>query len=124
MSEELNNSEHRITVDKPEKDPRKVGAGKKLAAFNKMVRKRKESPKGPEHRENNSEEGPEHRDEEMSDTTKILLLAGAAGLGYYIYTTANNSGKEAPQQQQQQPVTQNNNEVQENTVSKLRTFKN
>lgn len=121
MSEELNNPEHRITADKPEKDPRKVEAGKKLAAFNKMVRKRKESPKGPEHRENNSEEGPEHREEEMSGTTKILLLAGAAGLGYYIYTTTNNSG---PQQQQQQPVTQNNNEVQENTVSKLRTFKN
>ena len=82
MSEELNNSEHRITVDKPEKDPRKVEAGKKLAAFNKMVRKIKESPKGPEHRENNSEEGPEHREEEMSGTTKILLLAGVAGLGY------------------------------------------
>ena len=123
MSEELINSEHRITVDKPEKDPRKVEAGKKLAAFNKMVRKRKESPKGPEHRENNSEGGPEHREEEMSGTTKILLLAGVAGLGYYIYTTTNNSGKEAPQQQHQ-PVTQNNNEVQENTVSKLRTFKN
>ena len=122
MSEELNNSEHQITADKPEKDPRKVEAGKKLAAFNKMVRKWKESPKGPGHGETNSEEGPEYREEEMSGTTKILLLAGAAGLGYYIYTTTNNSGPQ--QQQQQQPVTQNNNEVQENTVSKLRTFKN
>ena len=114
MSEELNNSEDRITVDKPEKDPRRIEAGKRLAAFNKMVRKRKEpvdEPKEPEHRENNnSEEG-------MSNTTKILLLAGVAGLGYYIYTaTTNNVVK--------QPVTQNNNEVQENTVSKLRTFKN
>ena len=87
-----NNSEHRITVDKPEKDPRRVDAGEKLAAFNKMVRKKKESGdelKEPEHhkdRENNSEG-------EMSNTTKILLLAGAAGLGYYIYTATINNGK-------------------------------
>ena len=114
MNEELNNQ---ITVDKPEKDPRRIEAGKKLAAFNKMVRKRKGSgdgPTEPEHHENNS-------GGEMSNTTKILLLAGAAaGLGYYIYTTTNNSEKEVVQQ----PVTQNNNEVQENTVSRLRTFKN
>ena len=111
MNEELNNQ---ITVDKPEKDPRRIEAGKKLAAFNKMVRKRKESPKELEHRDNNN-----NSEEEMGNTTKILLLAGAAGLGYYIYTT-NNGKKEVPQQ----PVTQNNNEVQENTVSRLRTFKN
>ena len=41
MSEELNNSEHQITVDKPEKDPRRIEAGKKLASFNKMVKKKK-----------------------------------------------------------------------------------
>ena len=57
----------------------------------------------------------------MSNTTKILLLAGAAGLGYHIYTTTTNNGKKGVTQQ---PVTQNNNEVQENTVSRLRTFKN
>ena len=119
MSEELNNSEHQITVGKPEKDPRRIEAGKKLAAFNKMVRKRKVSgdePKELEHHEESTcDKG------EMSNTTKILLLAGAAGFGYYIYTaTTNNDKKEVVQQ----PVTQNNNEVQENTVSRLRTFKN
>ena len=41
MNEESNNSEHQITVDKPEKDPRRIEAGKKLAAFNKMVKKEK-----------------------------------------------------------------------------------
>ena len=105
--------EHQITIDKPEKDPKRVEAGKKLAAFNKMARK---APKEPEHHEESTCDK-----EWISNTTKTLLLAGAAaGLGYYIYTTttANNSG--APQQ----PVTQNNNEVQENTVNRLRTFKN
>ena len=57
----------------------------------------------------------------MSNATKILLLAGAAGLGYYIYTATTNNGKK---EVVQQPVTQNNNEVQENTVSRLRSFKN
>ena len=116
MSEELNNSEDRITVDKPEKDPKRIEAGKRLAAFNKMVRKRKESedvPKEPEHHE---ESTCENNNGEMSNTTKILLLAGAAGLGYYIYTTKTNNSEEE--------VLQNNNEVQENTVSKLRTIKN
>ena len=123
MNEELNNSEHQITVDKPEKDPRRIKAGKKLAAFNKMVRKRKESGdelKEPEHhedRENNSEG-------EMSNTTKILLLTGVAGLGYYLYTKPENNDKEEVKKNVQ-PTAQNyNNEVQENTVSRLRTFKN
>ena len=119
--EELNNQ---ITVDKPEKDPRRIEAERKLAAFNKMVRKRKETgdePKELEHRDSGNNNNSE---EEMSSTTKILLLAGAAGLGYYFYSTTNNSKEEAPRQQRQQPVTQNNNEVQENTVSKLRSFKN
>ena len=106
MSEELNNSEQRIMIDKLEKDPRRVEAGKKLAAFNKMVRKGKDLPKEPEHHEESTCDK-----EWMSNTTKALLLAGAAaGLGYYIYTTANNS------KTSQQPVTQNNDEVQENTV--------
>ena len=107
--------EHQITIDKPEKDPRKVEAGKKLAEFNKMARKGKEAPKEPEHHEESTCDK-----EWVGNTTKALLLAGAAaGLGYYIYTTtANNS--EAPQQ----PVPQNNNEVQENTIGRLRTFKN
>ena len=104
--------EHQITVGKPEKDPRKVEAGKKLAEFNKMARK---APKEPEHHEESTCDK-----EWMSNTTKALLLAGAAaGIGYYMYTTtANNS--ETPLK----PVTQNNIDVQENTVSKLRTFKN
>ena len=85
MNEESNNSEQRITIGKPEKDPRRIEAGKRLAAFNKMARKKKESgeltePKEPESTCENDNEG-------MSDTTKILLLAGAAGLGYYLYTT-------------------------------------
>ena len=104
--------EHQITTDKPEKGPRRIEAGKKLAEFNKMARK---APKEPEHHEESTCDK-----EWMSNTTKALLLAGAAaGLGYYIYTTtANNS--EAPQQ----PSGQNNIDVQENAVSKLRTFKN
>ena len=101
--------EHQITIDKPEKDPRKVEAGKKLAAFNKMARK---APKEPKHHEESTCDK-----EWMSNTTKALLLAG---LGYYIYTTTTANNSEAPQQ----PVTQNNNDVQENTVSKLRTIKN
>ena len=80
-----------------------------------MARK---APKEPEHHEESSCDK-----EWVSNTMKILLLAGAAaGLGYYIYTTttANNSEKETPQQ----PITQNNTDVQENTINRLRTFKN
>ena len=124
MSEESttsNNSEQPITIDKPEKNPKRIEAGKRLAAFNKMAKKKKESgevtePKEPEHHKEST------CDEGMSGTTKILLLAGAVGLGYYLYTTTtNNSKKEVVQQ----PVIQNNNnDVQENTVSRLRSFKN
>ena len=115
-------SEERITIEKPEKNPKRIEAGKKLAAFNKMAKKKKESGNELNEPEHYEESTCENDKEEMGNITKILLLAGAAGLGYYIYTTTNNSGPQ--QQQQQQPITQNNNEVQENTVSKLRTFKN
>ena len=69
--------EHQITIDKPEKDPRKVEAGKKLAAFNKMARK---VPKEPEHHEEST------CDEEwMKNTTKTLLLAGTAAVLLFLH---------------------------------------
>ena len=33
MNEELNNSEQRIMIDKPEKDPRRIEAGKKTCGI-------------------------------------------------------------------------------------------
>ena len=57
-------------------------------------------------------------EEGMSGTTKTLLLLGAVGLGYYLYTS---TGKKE-EAVKRQPV--NNNNVEENTVSKLRSFKN
>ena len=123
MSGELNNSEQQITIEKPEKDPRRVEAGRKLAAFNKMARKRKESGGEPKEPELHHTEESTCNNEGMSNEMKILLLAGAAGLGYYLYTTTNNSKKEVVHQQQP-TVQKNNNEVQENSVSKLRSFRN
>ena len=122
MSEELNNSEHPITIDKPEKDPRRIEAGKRLATLNKMVNKKNESGEVTKPKESGHHEESNCDEAEMSDTTKTILLLGAVGLGYYLYTTpTNNSKKEVVQQ----PVVQNNNnEVQENTVSRLRSFKN
>ena len=38
----------------------------------------------------------------MSGTTKTLLLLGAVGLGYYLYTTTISNGKKEVVQQQQQ----------------------
>ena len=130
MSEESttsNSREQRITIDKPEKDPRRVAAGKRLREYNKMAGKKKESgetpsPKEPSHSESNFE----NDDEGMSGTTKTLLLLGVAGLGYYLYTTTTtNNGKEENKKNVQQPVIQNNNnDVQENTVNRLRSLKN
>ena len=118
-----NNSEQRITIDKPEKDPKKVAAGKNLAEYNKARKRKKESgettnSKEPLHSEGNCE----NDDEKMSDTTKTLLILGAAGLGYYLYTTTTSDGEK--EVVQQQPTVKNNNNVQENTVSRLRSFKN
>ena len=68
-----NNPEQRITIDKPientEKSKARVEAGKRLAAFNKMARKKKESgevtdPKEPESNCENDNEA------EMSVTTR------------------------------------------------------
>ena len=111
-----NNPEQRITIEKPEKDPRRIEAGKKLAAFNKMVRKKKESGDELKEPEQHHPEESTCDNEETSNTTKILLLLGAVGFGYYLYTTTTNNGKE---EVVQQPTVQNNNnnEVQENTVS-------
>ena len=103
MSETLNNPEQRITTDKPEKDPKRIAAGKNLAEYNKAMKRKKESgqpinPREPEGDcENNEEEG-------MSGTTKILSLLGATGLGCYLYTT---TGKK-------EEAVNNNNVVQNN----------
>ena len=120
MNEE---SEQRITDDKPEKDPRRIEAGKKLAAFNKMARKKKESgdePKEPSH----SEDCESTCDnEKMDDTTKILLLLGAAGLGYYLYTKSENNVVQTTVQNNNNEVRENNYKVQENIASRIRSFK-
>ena len=131
MNEEAttaNNPEQRITVDRPVenigKSKARVEAGKKLVEYNKAMKKKKESGettdfKEPAHFESTCE----NNNEEMSGTTRTLLLLGAVGLGYYIYTTTINNGKK--EVVQQQPTIQNNNnDVQENTVSRLRSFKN
>ena len=82
MNEESNSPKQQVTIDKPEKDPRRIEAGKRLVAFNKMARKKKESGEVTEPKEPSHSEDRESNNEEMSGTTKILLLAGAAGLGY------------------------------------------
>ena len=117
-----NNSGQRITIDRPVKNTGKskarVEAGKRLIEYNKKMRKIKESgetgePVRPEEsvRENNND------DDEMG---KIILLLGAAGLGYHLYTTTINNVKEEVRKNVQH--IQNNNDIQENTVSKLRSF--
>lgn len=125
--------EERITIDKPEdnsgKSKARVEAGKRLAEYNKAMRKRKELGETGEpvrHDENNNNDESVRDDKEMDGTTKILMLAGVAGLAYYLYTTTNNSKEEEKVKKNvQQPTVQNyNNDVQENTVSKLRSFKN
>ena len=117
-----NNSEQRITIDKPEKDPRKVAAGKYLAEYNKAMKRKKESGETRE-TEHPEESVRENNNEEMSGTTKTVLLLGAAGLGYYLYTTTINNSKEKVHQQQPTVQSNNNNNVQENTISRLRSFK-
>ena len=122
-------SEERITIDKPEentgKNKSRVEAGKRLAEYNKAMKRKKElgettDSKEPLHSESNCE----NDNEEMSSTTKTLLLLGVVGLGYYIYTTTINNSKEADKRESNNNVVQNNNNVQENTVSRLRSFKN
>ena len=88
MSESSNNPEQRITMDKPEKDPKRVAAGKRIREYNKMAGKKKESGEPTHHEESNCE----NNNEKMSGTTKALLLLGAAGLGYYLYMTTINNG--------------------------------
>ena len=131
MSNEVtttSNPEQRITIDRPVentgKSKSRVEAGKRLAEYNKAMKKKKESGETTDSKEPlHSESNCENDNEEMSGTTKTLLLLGAAGLGYYLYTTTTNNGKKEVVRQQQ-PTVQNNNEVQENTVSRLRSFKN
>ena len=123
MSETPNSPEQRITSDKPEKDPKRMAAGKNLAEYNKAMKRKKESGEPISPREPEGDCGEE--EEGMSGTTKTLLLLGAVGLGYYLYTL---TGKKE-EAVKRQPVNNNNNvvnnnNVEENTVSKLRSFKN
>ena len=115
MSETPNNPKQRITTDKPEKDPKRIVSRKNLAEYNRAMKRKKEpgqpiNPREPEDDCKNNGEG-------MSGTTKILLLLGAAGLGYYLYTSTGKKGEAVNSN-----IVQNN--VEENTVSKLRSFKN
>ena len=124
MSSEVtasNNSEQRITIDRPientGKSKAKVEAGKRLAEYNKTMKRKKElGETGEPARHEESVRENNNDDEEMSGTTKTLLLLGTVGLGYYLYT--NNSKEEVRKN------VQNNNDIQENTVSRLRSFKN
>ena len=43
MNEEITTSELRITMDKPEKNPKRVAAGKNLVECNKAMKSKKES---------------------------------------------------------------------------------
>ena len=116
--------EQRITSNKPEKDPRKVAAGKRLAECNRKAKKEKESmemfdePTRLERPESNCE----NDDEGTNGTTKVLMLVGVAGLAYYLCTK--NDDKKEEVVKRESNVVQNNNDVQENTVNRLRSFKN
>ena len=111
MSETPNNPDQRIMTDKPEKDLKRIAAGKNLAECNEKEKRAGEpTTLGGEPEGDCGEEG-------MCNTTKIFLLLGAAGLGYYLYKT---TGKK--EEAVNNNIVQNN--VEENTVSKLRSFKN
>ena len=79
-----NNSEQRITIDKPEdnsgKSKARVEAGKRLAEYNKAMKKKKElgetteKPGRPEESVRENENG--ENDEEMDSITKVIALAG------------------------------------------------
>lgn len=124
----MSSEEQQITMNKPEKNPRRVAAGKNLANYNKAARKIKELGEMSEESarpESNCKNDDD--DEEMGSTTKVLMLAGVAGLAYYLYTTTSDSKKEEVVKResngQSNNNVQNNNEVQENTVNRLRSFK-
>ena len=126
-------SEERITIDKPEentgKNKARVEAGKRLAEYNKAMKRKKESGETcekPERSESTRENNNDDDDNEMNGTTKILMLLGVAGLGYYLYTTTGDSKKEeaVKRESNNNVVQSNNNDVQENTVIRLRSFKN
>ena len=131
---ETNNSEKRITIDKPEentgKSKARVEAGKRLAEYNKAMRKKKESGETcekPERPEESVRENNDSNDGEMDWVTGVLTFLGLAGLGYYFYTTTGDSKKEVEVVKKKSNVVQNNNNneyVQENSVSRLRSFKN
>ena len=126
-------SEERITIDKPEDNSKKskarVEAGKRLAEYNKAMRKRKElgettSSEEPVRLESNCENDV---GTVSNDSTKIMIFVGLAGLAYYLYTTNNRKEEEVKrksdvqQQEREQPIVQDNNV---NSVIGLRSFKN
>ena len=114
-------------MNKPEKNPKRVAAGKNLANSNKAAKKAKEmgeiseKPTRIEHPESSCENGNDN--DEMDGTTRLIMLLGLAGFGYYLYTTTGDSKKDEVVKKESN-VVQNNNDVQENTVNRLRSFKN
>lgn len=86
-------SEEQITMNKPEKTPARIAAGKRLSEYNKTMRDRQQSGKTPNvkdtepiHGENNSEDV---NNNGGMNLTRIIIFAGLSCLAYYMYTSTN-----------------------------------
>ena len=121
----MSSEEQQITMNKPEKNPKRVAAGKNLANYNKTAKKMKELGEMSEEptRPKRSESNCENDDDEMDGTTKVLVLAGLAGLAYHLYTTSDSKNEGVKKKSEERPSVQDNNDVQENNVNRLRSFK-
>ena len=70
-------SEEQITMNKPEKNARRVEAGKKLAEYNNAMRKKKVSGE-PSNFEESLESNRENVVEEGISSTGIMVIVGLA----------------------------------------------
>lgn len=121
-------SEEQITMNKPEKTPARIAAGKRLSEYNKTMRDRQQSGKTPNvkdtepiHGENNSEDV---NNNGGMNLTRIIIFAGLSCLAYYMHTSnkcddRNEEVKKDDTQQQEQFNAPSNN-----NVNKLRSFNN
>ena len=73
-----------ITSNKPDKNPARVAAGKKLEDYNKALKSNPPPPPPPPDNGGNEGEGNYY--------TTIIVLAGLVGLGYYMLSNSEEKG--------------------------------
>ena len=89
MSEESTSTTNSITVEQKEKNPKRVEAGKRLAALNKAVREKKMNAT---HVDTSSDEKTEGI-ESAFPLLVVGVVAGISGLAYFYYNRFYKSNK-------------------------------